>query len=215
MRFKPLSQSSSITLKGQSVSNKAYKDCFDLPLYNFIQASTTNDLKWLIISGIPGGLQELWMRIVAEYGELSHNEKFDQAFKLRKKIDLLKLKLDISALAMDGLARGYNATLVEVLQRIGFKLNFNNLEEDLKTCDKRRNNDKIALRIALADQEAAKLANTKNNTVADWNDEITELSKFQGYHIDEYTTSVAKYVSIRKAYNAYIKYLEKQVKDNK
>lgn len=210
MHFTPLSRSFSKKLT--KPSDSSYTSCFDLPLYNFIQITLTNDLHWLVISGNPDNLAELWSEILGEYSDISETPEMVQAFKLKKKIKFLSNKIDFVNILLNRLSLGKNTGVIELLVEQGFTFTFDDLPTDIERSRKRLSNDTAKLRMALADYASLVKEDGDIATLQSWEDELFELSKYRGFAIDKHKTTVSEFVAIRKSFKAYVEYLKKSKK---
>jgi hypothetical protein len=212
MRWKPLSlfYSKKSETRSQGVS---YTSCLDLPLYNFIQICVTDDLKWLVISGEPDNLKEVWASILAEFSDMSDSPQLDNVFKLKKKITFLTNKIDIVNILLNRLSLGGNKDIVKLLISWGYSFGSSDIEKDIERARKQLNNDTAKLRMAIADYAEATKGSNETSTLQDWEDELFQLSKFSGFAINKKQTTVSEYAALKKAFNAYVEYLKKKKRD--
>lgn len=203
MRFKRSGQSSTPIYVSQSV----YSSCSDLPLYNFIEISITGDLdRW-------GVNEKSWESIIAEYTELSGNSSISKMFGLRRQITYLTNKLNIIQYIINALTLKRNDQLIQLLQKeYGFnKLTFDDLFKDLQRVVSLSKGEIIKLKLAQKQfNDLQKDAPTETMSRFDWDNNLRDLGKYQGYPIKKKETTVSEYLAIDKGYKEHIEYLKKQ-----
>lgn len=203
MRFKRSGQSSMPISVPQSV----YSSCSDLPLWNFIEISITGELdKW-------GVDEKSWESIIAEYTELSGNSSISKMFGLRRQITYLTNKLNIIQYIINALTLKRNEQLIQLLQKeYGFnKLTFDDLFNDMQRVVSLSKGEVVKLRLAKKQfDDLQKDAPTETISRFDWDNNLRQLGKYQGYPIKKKETTVSEYLAIDKGYKEHIEYLKKQ-----
>lgn len=184
-----------------------YTSVYDLPLYNFIQISLSNEPeKWSI-------KPETWEKILTQYSELSGDKNMSHVFNLVRQITYLTNRLNIIKLLVTQLGVRRIEGLVDLLKNdLGFKLKFDDLQADLQRVISLSKSDVIKLKLAQKQHDEIKSKSGDEVTESDWIDEIAVLSKFQGYAIKQKETSVGEYLSIKKEFGRHIEQIKKNNK---
>ena len=112
-----------------------YTDLSDLPLYNWIEISVTNNLKWLVKSGeMLEDLTEHFGLLLAEYQSLVKDTK--TAHEHTTKVNYAKLanRIDHVQIAVNALRIERDEDMIRILrEKLGFeRLTYEDLEKDLK-----------------------------------------------------------------------------------
>lgn len=184
-----------------------YTSVYDLPLYNFIQISLYNEHeKWLV-------KPETWEKILTQYSELSGDKNMSHMFNLVRQITYLTNRLNVIELLVKQLNVRRIQGLVDLLKNdLGFKLTFDDLQADLKRVVSLSKADVIKLKLAQKQYDDLKSKSGGEVTESDWIDEISVLSKFQGYAIKQKETTVGEYLSIKKEFSRHIEQIKKNNK---
>lgn len=199
--YKKRSEATSTSLQGY----KLYKDCHDLPLYNFLKIISENDLTYLVISGIPPEktLVDLWEVIFNEYSDLFKDKQKEYVIEVIKEITVYNLNLDLIERIVNVMVNNPSEHLAGILRSMGFVFDFD--PEDQEKYIKELN-----LTISKAKSLLFKLENAKKelqslqvNTDKKTNYDavLVTLGKYQGYRIDPKTTPVSEYVEVFNNYN--------------
>lgn len=178
-----------------------YRSCTELPLWNFIQVVTTGTLTPLIISGMPtdAELSEAWNDIFTDYCDMTTSKNQTYVLQLVREIKGIELQITIINTCIERLKLSYLPEVCDILREYGFNYEYTPdtmLNDILSTVAegsylsvqlgvKRSEYDKY-----LASQES------QNATENDYDEILSELSKFQGYHLRSKDLSVSEYVSI-------------------
>lgn len=173
--------------------------CNDYLLYDFIKVTTGQKPP-------PAN----WDDILAEYSELSGDVTLSKVFNLTKQITYLTNRLNIIQLILNQLSLKRNEELVAELVKMGFRLPFTDLENDLQRVVTLARSDNIKLKKFISEYEDLKSQPTKAGTEFDWDENLRELSKYQGYPINKRETTVSEFLAIEKGYKEHIEYLKKQ-----
>lgn len=180
-----------------------YKDCSELPLWNFIEIVVTGDLKHLQISGECPNLPEVWEQIHNEYAEISQN--LSSVHGLNTAIDIVYYteKLRITHLCVNHLLLKRSEILIDILRDNGFNYKFNDLDGDLKRVITRSKTDELQLSQAKLKYDNLQLTN--KSTRLEWRQRLSQLAKFQGVsHINSALISVIDFVALEKEFKQFI-----------
>lgn len=185
-------------------SGEAYRDCADLPLWNWIEVTVTKDLKYLVKTGnvASAELLDIWTAINDEYRTLMRDLDNNYGFELRKEIAVADQDLLTITAVVNQLRIRRNEELISILQNnFNFRLKYVDLNTDLDRTLRQWENRLVQLR--LKEKELSDLKSTeapKEITRFDMIEQLRVLSEFQGYHIKMKEVSVAEYIAV---YNAF------------
>jgi hypothetical protein len=201
---------SSLRLKSISLAKafqlgKAYRECAELPLYNFIKIVVSGDLKWLTKWGIVFGKVEIWNQIFTEYTELNPDKKEDRSVMIIKALNFNSNKLYIIRTCIRLLeANPDNNPVKDILAGNGYR-NVDNLKL-LYTQSKHLEVIIRDYQQQLAAIEAEKeKGRDKTLTESDFDNTLVALSKHFGFEINSKSITISKYCALLKQLNQDIK----------
>lgn len=186
-----------------------YKDCSELPLYNWIKLAITNDYKWLIKSGHTiNDLSEHYHLMHEEYTSLVKDVRSTQELKLKISITTIANRIDHITVCINQLRIKRDERLIEILQNdLGFhKLTYEDLYKDLDLTETLMRSDIV--KFQQKKQQYEKMLEDMadgNNGEADFYSQIQIIAKWLGFGIDVYKTSLMQYVSYLNALKLEIK----------
>jgi hypothetical protein len=193
--------------------DKAYESLFELPLYNWVKRILEDDNKWLVISGNPSGLEELWEQLKGQYQDMIESADTSQIIDLTRDISMLRVRLKIIESVVAHLKIRRSEKLIEILRNdLGFfKLKYDDLEKDLERTLNRAKADIVELKRKITERDVLYKVDEheKEWTEYDYIKQLSELSKFQGggvIHIKQ--INVAEYVALLNRFKAYCKETE-------
>lgn len=198
--------------------DEAYKDCFELPLFNWVKRIIDNDNKWLVKSGNPGALDELWLKMKGQYQDLLKDTDSSHIFDLTRDITTFSYKVFIIKSIINQLRLKRNEELINILKtEFGFRLKYDDLEKDLNRSLSIIKSTEVQIERKKAEKKSmTNTAETKEWTEFDYIEQLSELSKFQGagvIHIKQ--ISVAEYVALLNRFKAYCAMMEEQLNPNR
>jgi len=179
-----------------------YKSCSEIPLYNFIKVLSTKDFKYLVISGKPKKLGQVWEKILNEYIELTGNEKQTQMLAVMKEVAFLGNKIFLIKSIEYSLRVQYSEDLVGQLKKNGFNISLDvkNYEQYNKQLDLLLT--RLKSTISIYESKAQELKDMQEIKESDRDLEsqytgwLADLSKFQGYRLDPKEITVTEFASI-------------------
>jgi hypothetical protein len=186
-------------------SYEVYSQCTDLPIYNFVKCSVSGDLKYLVKSGSPDNLDEVWDKIKNEYAELCNDTSQAYLLNMVVKIDMLDKRLIIIQGIVDQLSKRRNEDLITMLQvELGFPFQYIDLETDLKNTITKAKFDLLTLKTLEAEYKAYLEENKggKELTEQDYEEQMIMLSKWQQCKYTLRDTTVSEYVALINRFNA-------------
>jgi len=196
-----------------------YTDLSDLPLYNWIELATSQNLKWLVKSGpMPDDLSDHYQSLLTEYQILVKDTKSDIEHKTRVTYAKLANRIDHIQIAVNALRmHGRDTELIRILQTpqpdgLGFeRLKYDDLEKDLKLTENYLKMDIVKFEQAKNQLDKMVKAAETNGTVnskAQFYEQITSLSKWLQFGINPKETSVMQYIS-------YLNMLDAEIRANR
>ena len=202
--------------KPDLVLNEAYTSCFELPLYNWIEALITKDFgTWLVKSGkfTSDQLSEIYTKICDEYREITHDTDSNYLFDLQKQIFDTDKKYLLVLAIVNQLKIHRNEELISILKNdFNFAFDYVDLAKDLEKTIRKAKGWLITLK--LTENEFVELngrSAAKEASRMDFIEQLAVLSEFQGYQIKPKETTVAEYVAI---YNRFKANIEAKMKQN-
>lgn len=194
-----------------------YTSCSELPLRRFIQCLVTGDTRYLIKrKGVIKGeaTEDLWVKIFTEYLDLTKDPRQSQLLAFMREYQSYSMRACLVYQICRQLSQRPHQSLADQLRRMGFRYSY-----DL--------NDRAKMRRALdatiaqarllthqAEQRKKDLEHLqkggKEVTNADYDQLITELSKFQGYRLDPNKVTVSEFASIVQRYKDHVNALKKK-----
>lgn len=195
-----------------------YKDCSELPLYNWVKIAVTGDFKWLVKTGeTPPNIAEHYHVIYAEYQSLIKDTRSSKEMTL--KIDMAKLanRIDHIQVCIQQLKIGRDEDIIRILRTpapdgLGFgRLNYNILERDIKLTETYLQSDIVRYKQRKAQYDALLGEVTKGQAgEADFYQQISTLEKWKGSAIDVRTYTLIHWVADLNNLKAEIKANEKR-----
>lgn len=156
-------------------------------------------------------LIEVWEPLLEEYKEKYGSKDNKKVFNLYKEIEYLNKKHFVIKSAVEALRFDKNQGLINMLLEFGYKLRFENYNEDLERIE--RESAGIILKIKMFQDQLPKEPVDSKNT----NDAASSIvnimagySSILGYDFDFYTISVEKFYSLEKQVKNKISIIEKQ-----
>lgn len=197
-----MSREDSVLPPSQPIPSSAiyHRSCKTLPLEAFIQAYCNNDLSGILRSGEsdPEELQSAWNEILFDYASLFKTKESDYLFNLSKEIGTLNHHIIYVQYAVEYLRYRYRESFAQELRNFGYTVPL--FEEE-------NYRQSLELILSLAKSKVFELNNLQdeydrlNKTSsgkAQSEDEfiktVSMLSKYQGYHIDTFSTTVYRFV---------------------
>lgn len=187
-----------------STPQQVWNNC-ELPLWNFIQVIVTNSLTPLIRKGNPTDKQlaEAWNNIFTEYCDIYTSTNQTYVLQLQREIAHIATKLQVIQICIDRLTISYYEPAIAELREYGFDYPYtpDTMLEDLQNTVAEA--QYLVVQKGVKEGEYAKyLAENAKEEVkeTDYDDILSELGKFQGYHLRSKDLSVREYVSIFNRY---------------
>lgn len=187
------------------------RSCKEVSIDSFIQAYCNQDYKGLILKGDPDMNEVLkaWDEVLFEYSSLIKTENSQYFFETEKQMSLLKWHINYVDNAIRFLRIRYDEDLVKELNALGYDGDFNKPEVLDRTISLAKT--QIFELDTLNDEynRMRKTAAGKAQTEEEFISTVVMLSKYQNYHIDEFTTSVYRFTIIFNNYLAEGKALQR------
>ena len=170
----------------------------------FIDCLINNNHKCLVNSGeaTEAEIQAAWEKIWEEYCVLLNQPNYKIILKTLQNIVLYESKLIAIDYCMIVLSRQYSEPCIEILKKFGFdyKFDFNDKEQFDKDIQNVQSVSKITL-IKLKDERNnysnhLKKTQSKSRKETDFDKTFISLSKFMGYKVSPYSTTVSEYCSM-------------------
>lgn len=220
------SDTSGLTFQ-QAIRSSAtfHNSVYKLPLETYIEVITTEDLRPLIITGEPNDLelQDAFENIVTEFSCILKTDKTDAIIKISKRIGLLQWQIIYVDNILIHLEKRFDynkQTVPELcteLRRMGYNFDLDPTNEykyrrELGFVRTRAKTLLQQRRDLLA--EYARMTNSqggngpKRKTREMFENELINLGRFQGYHIDPKTTMTSSYAAMIGQYNIAYKQAE-------
>lgn len=181
------------------INGKLFTSCEDLPFYNFIKCLINNDYKYL--RGDPKARKKAWECIFDEYIVIAADKSTSQYVSILKDINTISNKLLIVETLVNSLAIQYNPYHIKQLGGLGFRFIYAN-DETLKA-DLEGTISQCRMQLVTLQQRKQELASLERSKVkskgATENDywlQLSELSKFQAYHLNPKIITVSEYCAI-------------------
>lgn len=189
-----------------------YRDCSELPLYNWIKLAITGSHKWLIKSGdTDDDLSDSYAAIFTEYTSLVKDIRTVQELKLNISINTLANRIDHINICINHLRIEREERLISILQNeLGFyRLSYTDLQKDLDLTETLTRSDIVKLE--QKKQHYAKMIvetdSGTNNDESAFYEQISVVEKWKGYAINPHTVSLLQYI-------VYLNQLKTEIKNN-
>lgn len=188
---------------------EAYRDCSELPLYNWIKLAVTSDYKWLVKSGKTNAdLSNIYDTILAEYTALIKDVRSSQELQLKIAITTIASRIDHVTICVNQLRIKRDERLISILQNeLGFyRLTYEDLAKDLELTETLMRSDIVKFEQKKIQYEKMFEGSAENaNGEIDFYDQIRVIGKWIGYSIDPHNTSLMQYVTYLNALKMEIK----------
>lgn len=200
------------------IVNDYYKDCSELPLWNFIKCTVSKNLNYLIISGTPDVelMKKSWNDITNEYSDLSDDGTTSYILNLFSQISYLDEKLRIVYNIIAFIENRRSEELIKILQEdlgFGYSYSEETIEDDLRATVSEIKIDKVNLDLSEIELKAYKEKSVEPNEV-DYVKLIVRLGKHQGYPIKQKETTVLEFVAILNDFSSKISNRQLTIEEN-
>lgn len=191
-------ESKSISTHSQGL---VFRNCSELTLDRFIEIVTSGLLTPLIKDGNPSEveLNEAWESIFNEYCDISNGQSQTYVLQLTREIKYLQWKITIINTIIERLKLSYVPELCDILRDYGFYYDYtpDTMLTDIISTVAEGQFLSVQLGVKKAEYDKYLASNEgKTSTANDYDEILSELSKFQGYHLRAKDLSVSEYVSI-------------------
>jgi hypothetical protein len=168
-----------------------------MPFYNFVKCLVKGDLSY--IGGRGKDRKKAWENIFNEYLSLSENTSTKHYLSILKDIHTITARLIIIETIVNSLMLKYHPGLVKQLQAFGFRSAY--LEGDGLAAELEKTIAQCKMQLVTLHQRKQELAGMeqvkgKEATERDYELQLSEMSKFQGYHINSKNITVSEYCAI-------------------
>lgn len=181
-----------------------YKTAETCPLSVFVRVMVSNDLTHLKTFGYvkKQALAEAWELIFDQYLQIANGQKYVLLLRRLKDVAIMRNKTVLASRLIDVLEMKYNEKLVASLKLIGFRQKFDPRDvkgyfNDISKAKKQVKNDLFTLEEM---EKEAKKEESGEVKESDFDQILTELSRFQGYRLDKNVITVSEYVNILNNY---------------
>jgi hypothetical protein len=207
------------SLQNTSPPWQLHKDCFSLPLANFIECLCDESYTPLIVSGDPplDKLQEAWLGIYIQFVDLTADIDSQYIQRLDRDIKVLQLRLTRIDFCIRYLSLQYDEELVQVLRKMNFRFKFNpdnrvQYTKDLQAVIHRTSPLQMQLEMKQAELKAYqdKQKGEKPDRIY-FTKILTRLGEFMHFRIDPKVTTVAEFAIMKKDYVTHCENLKNQV----
>jgi hypothetical protein len=176
-----------------------YDSCDTLPLYNFVKILTTGDFDYLVKTGKAPTtvLQNIWGEISEQYSTLSQDKKSKLILDCVVDIAYLRNKLIIIQSLIDELSKGYDESIIELLQELELSVSYDGyILNTLKSVIAQAKMIGIDLKERQAEYNQMNEKSEGATTESEYYLLIADLSKFIGSVINIREISVSYFVGI-------------------
>ena len=195
---------------------KTHKSCKTLTLERFLACLYDNSLKSLVIWGyfMPSRLERVWDDIWNEYQKISSDSTQQAIIRLMKEATQLGIRYYLICDVVRCLRMRYSKELHETLTVLGYR-------EKLDPINQSQYQKKLSIIESkaklLKTQKEEKEKDLKNyqkskSKETNWDEILSELSKFQGYRLDKTKITVSEFCAVSKRYREHAKMMEKKKK---
>lgn len=147
---------------------------------------------------------ENWEQILSDYFTLSGNILAKKSLYLQREIQFIKNEIYIIQLCVNALSRSYSQKICDKLKAKGFRFAFtpDTYINDMNNVVSQSKHK--VLRLHQLEAELKELGGSgKPAQAEDFYENISELSKFQGYQLNPNTITVSEYCAILKRFNKW------------
>lgn len=207
-----------------------YHSIHSLPLQVWIDIYTSGNINLLVKTGQfdEKVINDTWYNILEEYQSIYKDQNSEAQNSLVKRVAILNHRLQhldscIAMMRLFGEIIIWNEPIQIEFERtrmhlksLGYDYQFMNIKGDTAKVEMRKQKMVIELRI-MEKQLLDLIGNTHNKekpTAYDFDEQISELAKFQAHRIDKLKTTVSEYMAILNRYKAYVK-LQKEALNGK
>lgn len=166
-----------------------YRNCRELPIHNFFEINRTNDLSYLVKSGIPPAdqiLQDRYLEIADEYNALFSSKKKGGSIA-KSKLHVLQLKLmNLEIIEMVLKRSGITDEIKAIAKKLRIK------PEMLSSYISGVQNDLRRLQKEMKDEEEKGGKSNDNNS--DSLEKTLTLVKENGFNFDRFSTPIIEFV---------------------
>jgi hypothetical protein len=160
-----------------------------------------NDLSVLIISGSPTqeDLQAAWDKIYVQYCQLSQDSSYNEVFETIKEINDLRAKIYLIDGIIVYLQLSYSKELIDILNVFALRCTIKQedtgavLADKLNTVLGRAKKWNLKLKQKQGDLEKLRTKSTGKLDRNYFDDQLFEISKFNGYHIKASDITVSQF----------------------
>lgn len=188
---------------------KTFKNCSELPLFNFVRVLTREDYSCLISDSsswrLKPNLHDAWDSIFMEYTELSQDKQGNHIFHLIKDLKVLENKINLIQFCIDTLAKGSDLSklkptidTLKTLAGVSFPFTEETLFHDLNRTAKASKRFVIQYEETLSEYKKLSKSEQAKATEMDFMDHITYIKETLGISFDIRNISVMEYVSLTK-----------------
>lgn len=172
-----------------------YKNCYELPLYWFIEAVCEGDTNRI----------ENWDEVYSEYAMLSNDPKQVRLLNILKDISVLSNKITLIEGIAQQLSRKFNQELADILKSYGFPIKESpTYQNDLQMIITRAKSMVIRKNDRLKDLENMNSGAGERPKKSDFDNLLVELSKFMTFRIDSKVVTVSEFCAILNKYKQSI-----------
>jgi hypothetical protein len=206
-----------MSVKSQDLTNY-YLNCTELPLYNFIKVVTTAELHWLIKEGEvdDGLLSATWNEIYTEYSDIAPSNASTLVFQITRTILHIETKIAVVQSIIERWKICYMPELIPIMHDYGFMYEFTpeSMFDDVHKVLQQSQSWVVEKAVKEAElAEYVKNNQGKATTEHDYDDILSELSKFQGFQLHSRNLTVSEFVAILVRFNRQNKANGKQGSD--
>jgi len=150
-----------------------------------------------------------WNNVQAEYIDLLSDDKLDDLFLLKRDINKLHNKIQLTQHCISALQVMYYEPLCAELNKMGYKVKFTpeTIISDLKRVVTLAQSLVLQRdeKVKLYKEAESKLTGTgKAITEQDFDDNLVTLSKFQGYRLGK-EVFLSEYIAVKNSFSEYVK----------
>ena len=183
-----------------------YKTAEICPLGAFIKVLVSNDVRGLKVYGYVRrqALVDAWEQIFDQYLQISNSQQYALLLRRLKDIAIMRNKTVLALQLVQVLELKYNEKIVQTLRLLGYRQKFDvsSLESYAKDIQRAKKQVKSDLLNLEEMEEKAKNRSKGEVKEADFDQILTELSRFQGYRLDKNKVTVSEYIHILNNYRA-------------
>jgi hypothetical protein len=194
--------------KKKSQKNICYTSCSEVYMTAFIKAIVKQDYSGLIKKGSPKAeeLALAWQKVLDEYLTISGDTNISTVLALLKEIEILSNKITLIEFVVSQMAQNYHQGFAEQLHAMGFRFKYEDGPELMRELELTIVQSKSLL--VQLNQSKAELAELRGDdgkaaTEMDYEMQLSELGKFQGYSLNPDKLTVTAYCAILKRFKIH------------